>query len=444
MRLPVIDGLSASAALVEQGAVVAVSVTAHSPEDHALTYAWQDSCGGTFSAPAATSTSWTAPAQDTTCPLSVRIADALNATSVTAYLVIRVESGSQVGSANVTATVDTYPVMTLGTVDVFVVTTTPAPENLSVGITAHLAATGQDPDGSDVSFAWSSNCYGTFTPSASEADVTFHHDDPRAICTLTLIVTDGSGQSITGIVELTGAGSYGIGGTISGLAGGLILATPGQPDLAVPAGATIFVFANRVPSYTGYAVTVLQQPSNPAQVCAVTNGAGSVGSSDVTSIAVSCQDVSEWTDWKQVAASDSHTMAVKTDGTLWAWGNNGYGQLGDGTFNYYSASPVQVGNGFASVAAGPYHTVAVKTDGTLWAWGYNGNGQLGDGTTTQQSSPVQVGNGFASVAAGPNHTVAVKADGTLWAWGSNGSGRLGDGTTMDRHSPVQVGQASPP
>ena len=92
-------------------------------------------------------------------------------------------------------------------------------------------------------------------------------------------------------------------------------------------------------------------------------------------------------------------MAVKTDGTLWAWGDNSYGQLGDGTTTH-RLSPVQVGSGFASVAAGYYHTVAVKTDGTLWAWGYNDYGQLGDGTTTYRLSPVQVGSGFASVAAG--------------------------------------------
>ena len=74
----------------------------------------------------------------------------------------------------------------------------------------------------------------------------------------------------------------------------------------------------------------------------------------------------------------------------------------------------------------------MKADGTLWAWGYNGYGQLGDGTTSQQNSPVQVGTGFASVAAGDCHTLAVKTDGTLWAWGVNAYGQLGDGTTIQQ------------
>jgi hypothetical protein len=81
----------------------------------------------------------------------------------------------------------------------------------------------------------------------------------------------------------------------------------------------------------------------------------------------------------------------------------------------------------------------LKTDGTLWTWGYNGNGQLGDGTTTDSTIPLQIGSGYASVAAGFFHTVALKTDGTLWVWGYNGYGQLGDGTTIDKTSPVQIG-----
>ena len=146
----------------------------------------------------------------------------------------------------------------------------------------------------------------------------------------------------------------------------------------------------------------------------------------------------------QVSAGGGHTVAVKTDGTLWAWGNNSNGQLGDGDTTDQWSSPVQVGTDthWASVAAGFDHTVAVKTDGTLWAWGSNSNGQLGDGATDQWS-PVQVGTDthWASVAAGNASTVAVKIDGTLWAWGSNWIGQLGLGVgdMTDRWSPMQVG-----
>jgi len=82
--------------------------------------------------------------------------------------------------------------------------------------------------------------------------------------------------------------------------------------------------------------------------------------------------------------------------------------------------------------------VAVKTDGTLWAWGDNVHGQLGDGTTTNRSTPVQIGTGFAAVAAGISHTVAVKTDGTLWAWGDNVYGQLGDGSTTNRSTPLRI------
>ena len=149
--------------------------------------------------------------------------------------------------------------------------------------------------------------------------------------------------------------------------------------------------------------------------------------------------------FRQVAAGWDHTVAVKTDGTLWAWGNNYDGELGDGT-TVNKSNPVQIGTAtnWQSVAAGGSHTVAVKTDGTLWAWGYNSDGQLGDGTTGSKSSPVQIGTAtnWQSVATGKNHTVAVKADGTLWAWGYNYFGQLGDGTTGNKSSPVQIGTAT--
>jgi len=155
------------------------------------------------------------------------------------------------------------------------------------------------------------------------------------------------------------------------------------------------------------------------------------------------------TDWASVAAGDVHTVAVKTDGTLWVWGANDRGQLGVGTSGGFSPSPLHVGTAtdWASVAAGYAHTVAVKTDGTLWAWGDNTYGQLGDGTSTNQPSPVQVGaaTNWASVAAGSLHTVTVKTDGTLWAWGLNNAGQLGDGSVGDEDphgTPLQVGAAT--
>ncbi|MCL2608119.1 MAG: Ig-like domain-containing protein, partial [Methanomassiliicoccaceae archaeon] len=117
-----------------------------------------------------------------------------------------------------------------------------------------------------------------------------------------------------------------------------------------------------------------------------------------------------------VSTGNGHTMAIKEDGTLWAWGSNSSGQLGDGT-NIERLSPIQMGSDkWKSVSAGGSYTMAIKEDGTLWAWGYNIYGQLGDGTTTQRTSPVQIGSDtWKYVSAGSAHTMAIREDGTLWA-----------------------------
>ncbi|MCL2504509.1 MAG: hypothetical protein FWE94_07995, partial [Coriobacteriia bacterium] len=151
------------------------------------------------------------------------------------------------------------------------------------------------------------------------------------------------------------------------------------------------------------------------------------------------------TDWKAVSAGFSHSLALKGDGSLWAWGLNDYGQLGDGTITDKSA-PVQVGTGtdWKAVSAGQYHSLALKGDGSLWAWGNNYYGQLGDGTSgssTNTSTPAQVGSvtDWKAVSAGMNHSLALKTDGTLWAWGYNGSGQLGIGSTISTSTPVRIG-----
>src|SRR5512143_3645108 len=127
--------------------------------------------------------------------------------------------------------------------------------------------------------------------------------------------------------------------------------------------------------------------------------------------------------------------------TVLSWGNNDYGQLGDG-LTYDRLYPVQNYwiDGATAIAAGYYYTLALKPDGTVAAWGSNYYGQLGDGTTTDRSRAVQVSglSGVFKVAAGFFHSAALKSDGTVRAWGSNYCGQLGDGTTTERHAPVQV------
>jgi YD repeat-containing protein len=146
-------------------------------------------------------------------------------------------------------------------------------------------------------------------------------------------------------------------------------------------------------------------------------------------------------DVMQVAAGAYHTLILKENGTVWAWGNNEDGRLGDGTTTSRSA-PVQVSGltGATAIAVGAYHSLALKSDGTVWAWGYNASGQLGDGTTTNRSTPVQVSGltGVTAIAAGLYHSLALKPGGTVWGWGYNALGQLGDGTTINRSTPVQV------
>lgn len=138
-----------------------------------------------------------------------------------------------------------------------------------------------------------------------------------------------------------------------------------------------------------------------------------------------------------VSAGGNHSLAIKTDGTLWVCGENESGQLGDGTTEERHI-PVKVMDNVAAVSAGDDHSLAIKTDGTLWAWGKNDYGQLGDGTTENRYIPVKVMDNAAAVSAGADHSLAIKTDGTLWAWGMNWVGQLGDGTTEEHHSPVKV------
>ncbi len=193
----------------------------------------------------------------------------------------------------------------------------------------------------------------------------------------------------------------------------------------------------------------------------------------------------------QIATSDSHTLALKADGSLWAWGDNARGYLGDGT-TITRTSPVLIGTGFKKISAGAYSSFAIRADGTLWAWGANGGGTtdsaglLGDGTTVDRwvptligdgfaevvanwyatvalkrdgslwtwgkypmaallasdtsviLSPRQIGSGFAKIASSQAHVLALKTDGTLWAWGSNTAGQLGDGTLNNRSAPTYI------
>jgi len=172
------------------------------------------------------------------------------------------------------------------------------------------------------------------------------------------------------------------------------------------------------------------------------NYSGQLGDNTTTQRNTPITTFAGGTNWKQVAGGNYHTTAIKTDGTLWTWGRNDYGQLGNNT-TISRSTPVTTftgGTNWKQVSCGNgYTTAAIKTDGTLWTWGYNYDGQLGDNTTTQRNTPITTfagGTNWKQVAGGYRHTAAIKTDGTLWTWGYNYDGQLGNNTTISRSTPV--------
>ncbi len=177
------------------------------------------------------------------------------------------------------------------------------------------------------------------------------------------------------------------------------------------------------------------------------NRYGQLGDGTITNKLVPMQEPSKATDWSGAAVGYYHTVALKKDGSLWTTGRNNYGQLGDNTtvdkhiFTKISAP----GDTWKAVAAGYYHSLAIKGDDSLWAWGYNRYGQLGDSTTTNRQVPTQensLANDWAAVAAGYNHSLALKKNGTLFGWGINSQAQLGDGSRTQRTIPTQEASAA--
>jgi len=174
--------------------------------------------------------------------------------------------------------------------------------------------------------------------------------------------------------------------------------------------------------------------------------------------------------WKAVSVGWRHTVAIRDDNTLWAWGDNWFGQLGNGgsgpAGTKLTPTQLSTANGpdniqykdykWKAVSAGECHTVAIREDNTLWAWGWNGRGELGDGSTTNRSTPVQLSAAdgpdnipykdykWKTVSAGEWHTVAIREDNTLWVWGDNEFGQLGDGSTTRSLAPGQLSAANGP
>lgn len=182
------------------------------------------------------------------------------------------------------------------------------------------------------------------------------------------------------------------------------------------------------------------------------NGSGQLGTGTTASSSWPVR-AAELTTATKVAAGGRHSLALRSDGTVWGWGYNYDGQTGRPIWRcngnvcsidpYLTPGQISGLTGVTSIVAGYDHSLALHSDGTVWAWGANLSGQLGDGTTASRSTPRQVPGltGVTAIAGGEFHSLALRSDGTLWAWGANNTGQLGTGSTASSLTPVRVGAA---
>ena len=163
----------------------------------------------------------------------------------------------------------------------------------------------------------------------------------------------------------------------------------------------------------------------------------------ITTITIPTQ-VGTDNDWQFITVGDYHSIAIKNNGTLWSWGWNQFYQLGLGNTNYTSI-PTQVGTDndwrYASALYG--HSLALKSNNTLWSWGENTYGAVGNGNNSDQATPFQLaGNNWVDISAGDEHSIALDTFGNLYTWGANYLGQLGNGSNIDTNSPIISGQTS--
>jgi alpha-tubulin suppressor-like RCC1 family protein len=174
------------------------------------------------------------------------------------------------------------------------------------------------------------------------------------------------------------------------------------------------------------------------------NNEGQLGQNSINSPAsngISSPTQIPGTTWKEISSAENSVAAIKTDGTLWAWGDNNSGQLGQNApVNSDKSSPTQIPGSWSKVRCISYAVIATKTNGTLWSWGQNHTGKLGQNSSAPLSSPTQIpGTTWNNITSGYYAMFATKTDGTLWSWGyGNSQGGLGLNDRIARSSPTQI------
>jgi alpha-tubulin suppressor-like RCC1 family protein len=452
---PVITSLSAAPGTVEIGGTVVLTAAASDANaGDSLTYAWS-APSGSFAQPSSLSTTWTAPASAAVVPLTLTVTDSKG---VPARVTFHVTVNSGKGDAIVNATLNTWPQVS---------NISASATALEVNESTTVSATASDNDSDTLAYSWTASCDGTWSnatsPTAQFTATALPTSNVCNNCNLIVTVTDSrNGQPIGG--QTTGTLSICVGPRQTALFPPDITETFQSAVSAAANGTVTFRVRAADPqgsamSFSWAANTGTAGPSTssadtsevvwtaPACVLAATTptltatvsnalGASASHSFTVTGLPACAPQAAS-----VLIGGYQHSVRVKQDGTVWAWGENNQGQLGDGTITR-RLLPVQVPDlhGVTALAAGQTHTVALRQDGTVWAWGFNGSGQLGDGTTARRLLPVQVPDlhGVTALAAGQSYTVALRQDGTVWAWGDNANGHLGDGTTTRRLLPVRV------
>jgi alpha-tubulin suppressor-like RCC1 family protein len=257
-------------------------------------------------------------------------------------------------------------------------------------------------------------------------------------------ITNGSGvvgnSSVTNIAISCAGTNSNISATVSGLLANtaVVLQDNGGDNLTISTNGLTTNFNTPVASAAAYAVTVLTQPAG--QTCTPgANASGKVASANIN-VAVTCGTT--------ITAGLAHTCALSGTGSVLCWGSNEFGQIGNASTTSIT-SPVQVvglTSNVVSIAAGSESTCALTSEGTVWCWGDNSSGQLGNATFTQSTVPVEVMNpdgnaplnGVARITAGQSHACAVTSAGEVLCWGDNSKGQLGNGTEIVSSLPVPV------
>ncbi|MGE6759659.1 PKD domain-containing protein [Corallococcus interemptor] len=398
---PRVAGMMAVPSSVTVGQSTQVTASASDSDNDPLSYQWTASCAGSWTNATSASASFTPSEQPTggSCTLSVLVQDGRGGKGTGGL-------GVYVSASPTTARFPPEVVETFHSI-----ATVPAQ-----GDTVVFRARARDPQGSALSFTWTANAAGLGT--ASDGATT-----SEVLWTAGACLTSGTSLMVTVTVHNT----LGLSASASMVLDGGTPCTPSPKRVAwIAAG--------------GAHSLVVRQDGTAAAWGH--NGYGQLGDGTnvdrLLPVPVQAQGLTGAT---ALSATAYHTLALKQDGTVWAWGYNDSGQLGD-TVDAVRVTPALLPNvtGVTALASGTYHSLVLRQDGTVWAWGLNNLGQLGDGTTVNRTEPMPVTGltGVTALAASTYHSLALRQDGTVWTWGYNSSGQLGDGTTERRFTPVPV------